>query len=129
MANSVWTDVLARIETKVNKFSYYTWFRQTSLASDDGDSLTILINDPMVEDWLTRHYTVILEEALTEVGRPGVRLKFKPADGRAPSAPMRAEPPPPADPETQAEAEDEGAEGVVDGADLGGLSPRYSFET
>src|SRR5690349_5699849 len=77
MASTVWTEVLARLETKVNKYSYYTWFRKTSLASDNGDSLTIQVADPLVEEWLTRHYTVILDEALSEVGRPGVRLTFR----------------------------------------------------
>ena len=40
MASTVWADVLARIETKVNKYSYYTWFKQTTLARDDGRTLT-----------------------------------------------------------------------------------------
>ena len=57
MAGTVWDEVLGRIETKVNRYSYYTWFRQTSLATDDGDTLwSSRVADPMAADWLTKHY-------------------------------------------------------------------------
>jgi chromosomal replication initiator protein len=125
MPNTVWTDVLARIETKVNKFSYYSWFKQTSLGSDDGDSLTIVVTDPMVEDWVTRHYAVILEEALAEVGRPGVRLKFKTSGSLEPSP----APAPPVSFPVDVAADGDPPEVAEEAVDLGGLSPRYSFET
>ena len=78
MAGTVWDAVLGRIETKVNRHSYYTWFRQTSLASDDGGRLVVRVADPMVVDWLLKHYASIIDEALVEVGRPGVTLEFRP---------------------------------------------------
>jgi chromosomal replication initiator protein len=133
MPRTVWTDVLARIETKVNKFSYYTWFKQTSLARDDGESLTIRVTDPMVVDWLMKHYAVIIEEALAEVGRAGVALRFEPESGSetppvvshqtlpevpAPVADLRSGEPG-MDPEDV----------IEEAVDLGGLSPRYSFDT
>ena len=37
MGTTIWDEVLGRIETKVNRYSYYTWFRQTSnSASESG---------------------------------------------------------------------------------------------
>ena len=33
--SNIWDQVLARIETKVNRHSYYTWFKPTSFVSDD----------------------------------------------------------------------------------------------
>jgi len=78
MPGTVWDEVLARVETKVNRYSYYTWFRQTSLAADLGDTLSVRVTDPMVVDWLTKHYAAIIEEALAEIGRPGVRLSGPP---------------------------------------------------
>ena len=78
MTGTVWDKVLARIETKVNRYSYYTWFKNTSLLNDEGVSLSVRVSDPMVVDWLTKHYGGVLEEALVEVGRPGVRLTFIP---------------------------------------------------
>jgi chromosomal replication initiator protein len=128
MASTVWADVLARIETKVNKYSYYTWFKQTSLARDDGRTLTIRVTDPMAVDWLTKHYAVILEEALAEVGRPGVTLQFQPEHSESPAALRPADIPEP----VVAPIADGGLvpqEVVEEAVDLGGLSPRYSFET
>jgi chromosomal replication initiator protein len=125
MAGTIWDHVLGRIETKVNRYSYYTWFRQTSLLSDRGDVIEIRVADPMVVDWLTRHYATVISEALTEVGRPATRLEFIP-EGQIPAA-AAAEPPaaagtPVDDPAEESDLDDEPGDRV-------GLSSRYSFET
>ena len=71
MEATIWDQVLARIETKVNRHSFYTWFRPTTLLSDGGGALTIRVPNPLFKDWLTKHYSVVLSEALAEVRRPG----------------------------------------------------------
>ena len=48
MGGTIWDQVLGRIETKVNRYSYYTWFRHTQFAGDDGRTLTVRVTDPMV---------------------------------------------------------------------------------
>jgi chromosomal replication initiator protein len=122
MAGTVWDDVLARVETKVNRYSYYQWFQHTSLLEDRGGTLVIRVADPMVVDWLTKHYAVIIEEALTEIGRPGTRLHFHPEGGAA-AVPSQAS-------TDRREALDETEDAVpAEVGGLGGLSPRYSFET
>ena len=37
--SNIWDQVLARIETKVNRHSFYTWFKPTAFVADDGDHL------------------------------------------------------------------------------------------
>jgi chromosomal replication initiator protein len=123
MAGTIWDEVLGRVETKVNRYSYYTWFKQTSLARDEGRVLTIRVADAMVVEWLTRHYAGILDEALTEVGRPGAELRFQPETAGAlePAAPDVAD---------ESLPDDEPAAALADDpVDLVGLSPRYSFDT
>jgi chromosomal replication initiator protein len=120
MTGTVWDNVLARIETKVNRFSYYSWFRQTSLLGDSGNTITIRVADPMVVDWLTKHYAGVIGEALAEVGREGAELKFVP-DG---SELETADPDPPV---TQAISSD-AIPAAQSAGDVAGLSPRYSFE-
>jgi len=120
MTGTIWDSVLARIETKVNRFSYYSWFRQTSLLNDNGNTITIRVADPMVVDWLTKHYAGVIGEALAEVGRQGAALKFVP-DGAEPDMPEEssqsaAEPLPEKPPEAASPSE------------AVGLSPRYSFD-
>jgi len=116
METTIWDQVLARIETKVNRHSFYTWFRPTTLVSDGGGSLTIRVPNPLFTDWLTKHYSVVLSEALAEVRRPGTTVIFV-AEGAVP---------PPAPDELPAQVEVP----VVDTPPVvsGGLNPRYTFD-
>jgi len=118
MTGTIWDAVLGRIETKVNRYSYYAWFQKTSLVSDDGNTITVRVGDPDSVQWLTKHYTGVIEEALGEVGRAGVPVRFVPDAPDAPAPPS----PVPLQAVARADAEEEPA-------DPGGLSPRYSFET
>ena len=119
MSGTVWDDVLGRIETKVNRYSYYTWFRQTSLASDDGTTMTIRVSDPMVVDWLTKHYAGVIDEALSEVGRAGTTLQFQPDQEGPADRPATPIPRPAAETENT----------PVETPDVVGLSSRYTFDT
>jgi chromosomal replication initiator protein len=118
MSTTVWDDVLGRIETKVNRYSYYTWFRQTSLAGDDGATMTIRVADPLVVDWLTKHYAGVIDEALTEIGRAGTALRFEPEH----DAPVDGEPP--AEPSAPVVPT-----AVPEAPDAVGLAARYTFDT
>src|SRR5215510_9365532 len=79
---TVWDQVLSRIEDQVGKHSFSTWFKPTSLLSDSGQSLSIRVPNPLFVEWLPKHYSVVMAEALRDVGRPDVKLVFVP-DGAA----------------------------------------------
>jgi chromosomal replication initiator protein len=115
MTGTIWDEVLGRIETKVNRYTYFAWFRATTLAADTGGTLTIRVADRMVVDWLTKHYAGVIREALAEVGRADAELEFV-TDGDVAPSPAPAE-----------------EQGVLENTDLAedavGLSPRYSFDT
>jgi chromosomal replication initiator protein len=117
---TIWDQVLARIETKVNRHSFYTWFKPTSLLDDDGTSITVRVPNGLFKDWLTKHYSFVLTEALDEVQRPGVSVFFK-AEGTTP--PVAAEPPPLTEPLAAPSASVDTPPTSV------GLNPRYSFDT
>jgi len=116
MSQNIWDVVLARLETKMNKHSYYTWFKPTSFLQDDGVELQVRVPNALFRDWLHKHYGGLMAEALTEVGEPNRRLEFIPADKvPAPDAPplipvANVELPPVPTPTT-------------------GLNPRYRFES
>ena len=76
MSANVWTQVLSRIETKVNRHSFYTWFRPTVLVEDSGERVTIRVPNKLSRDWLTKHYAGVISEAVTEVQRDGVQISF-----------------------------------------------------
>jgi hypothetical protein len=73
---SLWDDILARIETKVNRHSFYTWFRPTTFVAEDRLSLTVRVPNPLFKDWLTKHYSGVIAEAMSEVKRPNLTLNF-----------------------------------------------------
>jgi chromosomal replication initiator protein len=117
MTGNIWDQVLSRIETKVNRHSFYTWFKPTSFPSDEGDALKVRVPNPLFREWLTKHYASVLAEALAEVDRKGTAVTFA-ADEEAP-AKIAPVPVPEAPPEPE----------ISDDAQLGGLAPRYSFDT
>jgi chromosomal replication initiator protein len=121
MEASIWDQILARVETKVNRHSFYTWFKPTSFVRDAGHSITVSVPNVLFKDWLTKHYSVVLSEALAEVRRPGASLVFLAEGGVVP--PLREEdaPPPVVAPP---------ADEVIEAATAtGGLNPRYTFDT
>ena len=119
MTGNIWDQVLSRVETKVNRHSFYTWFKPTSFVSDEGGSIRVRVPNGLFRDWLTKHYSAVLVEALTEVDRRGTAVSFVTDDG-IPAVPITAEVVPEID-----------AEPSVDEPEphVGGLAPRYSFDT
>ena len=119
MDASIWDQILSRVETKVNRHSFYTWFKPTAFVADGGSSITVRVPNPLFKDWLTKHYSVVLTEALAEVRRTGASLVFV-AEGAALPPPALPEPPPPT-------GEPDVALQVATPAS-GGLNPRYTFD-
>jgi chromosomal replication initiator protein len=117
--STIWDQVLTRIETKVNRHIFYTWFKPTALVSDDGVALRIRVPDNLFRDWLTKHYAGVLDEALLEVDRKGTAVDFVTDETPAlpPAIPLAAEEVPfPAEP-------------IAEELPVGGLAPRYSFDS
>ena len=93
-SQNVWDEILARVETKVNRHSFYTWFKPTVLVSQTGNLLRIRVPNPLFCDWLPRHYTGLINEALQEIERPLIQIEYF-AEGPRSDAPTMAEASPP----------------------------------
>jgi len=115
--SNIWDHVLARIETKVNRHSFYTWFKPTAFVADHDGTIRVRVPNALFRDWLTKHYAAVIEEALGEVQRPGAPVAFVTEDTAPPLVPEM-----PVEPE-----QDDDAERGDD--ELGLVSPRYSFDT
>ena len=132
---SIWDQVLSLIEGQVGRHSFSTWFKPTSLLTDEGKSLRIRVPNPLFVEWLPKHYSVVLAEALREAGRPEADLIFVPDGGKgalprggpeaAVATTFKAASAEPGDAPAAAEATQEGAGGVR----VGSLIPRYTFDT
>ena len=92
MAGNVWNQILALIETKVNRHSFYTWFKPTSLLEDEGQTITVTVPNDLFRDWLTKHYGGVIGEAVDELERQGTQISFVTA-AAAPSPSIPTKPP------------------------------------
>ncbi|MBM3777207.1 MAG: chromosomal replication initiator protein DnaA [Acidimicrobiia bacterium] len=117
MARSVWDEVLGRVEAKINRHSFYTWFKPSSFVADRGATIIVQVPDPLFRDWLSKHYSGVLSEALREIERADTRVQFV-----IDSVP------------DERSTQDVDVLGhkteFQDGSSLsGGLNPRYTFDT
>ena len=90
MTGNIWDQLLSRIETKVNRHTFYTWFKPTSLVSDAGGAIQVRVPNALFSEWLGKHYTAALDEALAEVGRSGTMVSFLSPQAGLRSSPERA---------------------------------------
>ena len=120
-APSIWEQILGSIEAKVGRHSFHTWFKPTSLLTDEGLRLSVRVPNLLFTEWLPKHYSVVLSEALRDVGRPDAVVVFVPEDAKgsasARPAPSLVSVPEPAD------------DLVQPLNTTAGLNPRYTFET
>jgi len=123
-----WDQLLGRIEPKVNRHSFLTWFRPATFVRDEGTALVVRVPNAVFRDWLMRHYAGVMDETLAELGRPGCTVTLVTEDapdlGAAETALSEG---------LGAEAGSTGAElaDAVPGeaVHLAGLNPRYTFDT
>src|SRR5882672_9980893 len=117
IASNIWDEILGRVQSKVNRHSFYTWFKPTSFVADDGASVTVRVPNALFKDWITKHYAGVIGEALKEVNRANAAVSFvasPPAEGSAPALPP---------PESVQETIPPPTTSVA------GLNPRYTFDT
>ncbi len=131
---NIWEQILARIEVKVGRYAFYTWFRPTTLLSEDRTGIRVAVPNAVFTDWLPRHYSAVIAEALADVKRSGATVQFI-AESSADTPPIQLGPdeaaalehssaPSPYTPQPASPSPMPGAHGAV-----AGLNPRYAFDT
>ena len=139
MSNNPWDEILARVENKVSRYIFHTWFRPTRFLDNEGETVTVLVPDDLFKQWLTRHYSGVIKEATDELGRPETVISLvtpAPADGAAPYPvpPARADGPESAPPDGPESAPPDGSESAPPDGPESAPPPatrqpqRYTFE-
>jgi chromosomal replication initiator protein len=128
-SQNVWDSILARVETKVNRHSFYTWFKPSTFVGEADDVVRVRVPNPLFRDWLTKHYSGLINEALSELERPMVTIEF--VTDAAPGAPPTTTEAAPLIPIEEVEQADTSAYSsvVYEGGPGVGLNLRYTFET
>ncbi|MBM41100.1 MAG: chromosomal replication initiator protein DnaA [Acidobacteria bacterium] len=94
---NIWDLVLARVKTKVNRHSFFTWFKPTAFLDDDGSTVRVKVPNDLFRDWLTKHYAGVIAEAVSDLKRDGTVVSFVTVDAPAPPPVPPAPPVPAAD--------------------------------
>jgi chromosomal replication initiator protein len=118
---NLWEEILARIETKVNRHTFYTWFRPTTFGTEDSAGLSVRVPNDVFKQWLTRHYAAVISEAMGELKRPNIPVNFiVEAPPAVESGPIQLGP-------DETAVVDVGPVPAAPGP--AGLNPRYTFDT
>jgi chromosomal replication initiator protein len=83
---NLWEEILQKVESKVNRHSFNTWFRPTRLLFETGDTVGVLVPNAQFRDWLNKHYSGIIHESLDELHRPDLAIVFETDSPREPAA-------------------------------------------
>jgi chromosomal replication initiator protein len=120
---NLWEAILARIEAKVNRHSFYTWFKPTTFIAEDVAAITVRVPNPLFKDWLTKHYSAVITEAMSELDKRGLFVNFVAESGDRAPAQLRATE------ATVLNSADTPAAEPDPGPGPAGLNPRYTFDT
>ncbi len=112
---NIWDTLLSRIETKINRHSFYTWFKPTEFVAEQSGVLRIRVPNALFRNWLTKHYSAVLDEALREVDRSDSAVEFVTDEVVATERPA---------PYRDPDEHDNG-----DGPPEPAIGPRFSFDT
>jgi chromosomal replication initiator protein len=107
MLETLWTQMLADLETRISQATLDSWLRPCRLATLDGDLLHVAAPNKFIQNWLAQNHTRLLEGAAARILGGEPRVVFEVDSGLADEAPARPTPGP--SPAT-------------------GLSPRYTFD-
>jgi chromosomal replication initiator protein len=111
---NTWDRVLGRIESKVSRHSFSTWFKPTSFLNEDASSISVRVPNTWFAEWLKTNYSGLIQDALRSVDRPGLSVQFRPDE------PIPA----PSRPPTHNQLGGNGAS-----SDRRKLNPKYTFGT
>ena len=123
IATNIWDEILSRVQAKVNRHSFYTWFKPTAFIADDGSSVTVRVPNALFKDWITKHYSGVIAEALEEIERSEALVNF------VASGTPEAEAPPPPPPQPPTDHVEDQVSSAVPTTSAAGLNPRYTFDS
>ena len=72
MPKNTWDHVLGRIERRMTKHSFSTWFKPTRFISEDESSVKVGVPNNWFAEWLRTNYSSLIQDSLRELQRPGL---------------------------------------------------------
>jgi chromosomal replication initiator protein len=81
----VWQQVLKFVEGRINRQSFLTWFKPTQFERlDENNNLLVRVPNQIFEEWLSNHYSDVLQEALQNSNLTNAKIFFSAEGGSQP---------------------------------------------
>ncbi|MBN1273682.1 MAG: chromosomal replication initiator protein DnaA [Candidatus Aminicenantes bacterium] len=71
-----WFEILHFIKKKIDKNSFETWFEPTSYIGQEADSLYVKVPNSYFKDWLSFHYSSLINNCSQEIFNKIFNIKF-----------------------------------------------------
>ena len=92
---NLWDEALTRIEEKVNRHSFATWFRPTTFVALRDNVLRVRVPNAQFREWLLKNYQAVISESMNDLGHGALVVQFdcEPESSRPEPAPPDRESP------------------------------------
>jgi chromosomal replication initiator protein len=71
-----WQQVLKFVEGRINRQNFLTWFKPTQFERLEDNNLFVKVPNHIFEEWLSNHYSDLLQEALQNSNLGNVKILF-----------------------------------------------------
>jgi chromosomal replication initiator protein len=71
-----WLRIVQAVQKKVDANSFETWFEPTSFIGEEGDALYIKVPNSYFRDWLSFHYSGLINECVQELLGRALDIKY-----------------------------------------------------
>jgi len=71
-----WNQILAEIKSRVEDNAFETWFEPTSYIGEEGDILYIKVPNSYFKDWLSFHYSNLINESSRQLFNHPFDIKY-----------------------------------------------------
>lgn len=121
----LWQATLGELELCISKANFITWFKNTSIASKEGDRIVISVPNGFTKEWLKNKYHKDILKAIQNICPEVINIEYKVGQSSDKSA---AGNPKPATDETGEKKEEEKPFASAQNKD-NFLNPNYTFES
>ena len=84
-ADSLWTDVAARLREALNDTTFQTWFGEVSGAEIDGDAFAVAVPNDFTREWIEGHFLDLMRAAVRDSGGGDLRVQLRVAEAPRPA--------------------------------------------
>jgi len=72
-----WQRILKFVEGRIDRQNFITWFKPTQFERlDENNNLFVKVPNPIFEEWLSSHYSNLLQEALQSFDLANAKIRF-----------------------------------------------------